>query len=399
MPQTHQLITMQQLDAVRQPIHTAKGMPNGAYIDNQLFQFERDSILANTWVALAYSSDIPAKGFIKPVDFMGLPLAIFRHREGHYNVFHNVCSHRGMQLVTEEIQVKSMVTCPYHSWSYDLNGNLKGTANIGGVGIHKIDGFSCAEHGLKKIRSQEWMGMIFINLSGQAPSFDDFIAPLVDRWSQFCGAEGWHDLHIAPTGSQLQLEVKCNYKLAIENYCEAYHLPWVHPGLNTYSPLEKHYNLIVSDYMSGQGSLCYNLADVAGTRLPRFDQWPADKLHQAEYVSLYPNVLLGIQADHFFTIILEPLAPDLTRESLRLFYVTDRALGDEFSACRQAQLDAWKIVFQEDVFAVEGMQAGRASPGYAGGVFSPVLDVPTHHFHTWVANRYAQALDKESAHD
>lgn len=383
------IIPMTTLDDVRKPLAEAAGMPNAVYTDDALFELERDEVLGKTWAALGFTSDLPTNGFAKPVDFMGLPLAIMRNRDGEYKVFHNVCSHRGMILLTEETDVEGMVRCPYHSWTYDLNGNLKGTPHIGGVGVHKAEGFACEKHGLREVRSHVWAGMVFINLSGDAKPFEEHIEPLVQRWSEFCGQDGWDNLHIAPTGSQMQLEVNCNWKLAIENYCEAYHLPWVHPSLNTYSPLDQHYNLIVNDDMSGQGSYNYNLSDVAGTRLPRFPNWPQDRLRQAEYVSLYPNVMLGMQADHFFAIILEPRKKDVTVENLRLFYVGEEACGDEYAACRHSQLEAWKVVFGEDIFAVEGMQAGRQSPGFTGGVFSPVLDGPTHHFHGWVANKYA----------
>ena len=383
------IIPMTTLDDVRKPLAEAAGMPNAVYTDDALFELERDEVLGKTWAALGYTSDLPTNGFAKPVDFMGLPLAIMRNRDGEYKVFHNVCSHRGMILLTEETEVEGMVRCPYHSWTYDLNGNLKGTPHIGGVGVHKAEGFACEKHGLREVRSHVWAGMVFINLSGDAKPFAEHIEPLVQRWSEFCGKDGWDNLHIAPTGSQMQLEVKCNWKLAIENYCEAYHLPWVHPSLNTYSPLDQHYNLIVNDDMSGQGSYNYNLSDVAGTRLPRFTSWPQDRLRHAEYVSLYPNVMLGMQADHFFAIILEPSKKDVTVENLRLFYVGEEACGDEYAACRHSQLEAWKVVFGEDIFAVEGMQAGRQSPGFTGGVFSPVLDGPTHHFHGWVADKYA----------
>ncbi len=383
------IIPMETLDDVRKPLAEAAGMPNAVYTDDALFELERDEVLGKTWAALGFTSDLPTNGFAKPVDFMGLPLAIMRNRDGEYKVFHNVCSHRGMILLTEETEVEGMVRCPYHSWTYDLNGNLKGTPHIGGVGVHKAEGFACEKHGLREVRSHVWAGMVFINLSGDAKPFEAHIEPLVQRWSEFCGKDGWDNLHIAPTGSQMQLEVNCNWKLAIENYCEAYHLPWVHPSLNTYSPLDQHYNLIVNDDMSGQGSYNYNLSDVAGTRLPRFPNWPQDRLRHAEYVSLYPNVMLGMQADHFFAIILEPRKKDVTVENLRLFYVGEEASGDEYAACRHSQLEAWKVVFGEDIFAVEGMQAGRQSPGFTGGVFSPVLDGPTHHFHGWVADKYA----------
>ncbi len=84
-----------------------------------------------------------------PLDFMNLPLLMMRNRQGEVQVFHNVCSHRGMKLVHEAGEVQGMIRCPYHSWTYDLDGNLKGTPHIGGIAKHKDDRFKCEKHGLK----------------------------------------------------------------------------------------------------------------------------------------------------------------------------------------------------------------------------------------------------------
>jgi len=387
-------IPVSALDAVRQPLAAAKGMPNAAYDDPALFEFERDHVLGKSWVGLAFASEVPDKGFVKPVDFMGLPLVIMRSRKGELKVFHNVCSHRGMILVREETNIEGMIRCPYHSWTYDLEGKLKGTPHIGGVGVHKVEGFDCANHNLKEVNSALWLGMIFINLSGGAPEFADFIQPLTDRWDEFTGSDGLDQVRVANTGSSMELMVEANWKLAVENYCEAYHLPWVHPALNSYSPLNQHYNLVINESMSGQGTYNYSPSISDGIQLPQFTAWPEQKIRHGEYVSLYPNVLLGIQADHVFAIILKPLANNRTLEKLELSYISDAATADEFEDCRSAVLESWRVVFGEDVFAVEGMQNGRKSPGFNGGVFSPVLDGPTHHFHTWTANSYEAAIDK-----
>ncbi len=383
-----QCIPVTELDAVIQPISQAVGMPNAAYTDPALFEFERDHVMANTWAAIAFTSELPLDSFAIPVDFMGLPLAVVRNRQGEYHVFHNVCSHRGMPLVKEAAKIEGSIRCRYHSWTYDLNGRLKGTPHIGGIGVHKVEGFNCAQHNLREVRSAVWLNMVFVNLSGNAEEFEQFIAPLVERWSGYVGDAGLAQLQLAETDSSMELEIEANWKLAVENYCEAYHLPWVHPALNSYSPLDQHFNIVLSEQMSGQGTYNYSLSEVAGTSLPQFTQWPADKARQGEYISLYPNVLLGVQVDHAFAIILQPLAENRTLEKLELYYVGEEAGSREYSACRWAVLESWRVVFSEDVFAVEGMQAGRESPGFTGGVFSPVLDGPTHHFHSWVAQQY-----------
>ena len=379
------------LDAILQPIDRATGLPNPAYTSDEFFVREREQVFANSWAGLWFASDLPKKGYVKPVEFMGLPLVILRNKQDEIRVFHNVCSHRGMLLVHSEMEVQGALRCKYHSWSYNLDGELKGTPHLGGIGQQRVDGFDHCAHGLKPVRSTVWMDVIFINLSGDAPDFDTYIKPLTEKWQPFLGSTGMERMRSAVNGKGLEIEVKSNWKLAVENYCESYHLPWIHPSLNTYSRLEDHYHIMYGDDFGGQGSYAYRLCDEVGTALPRFPEWPEDKLEQAEYVAFYPNVLLGIQADHTFAMIVEPTAAEGAKEHLRLYYVGDEALGDAHAASRNATLESWRVVFGEDIDAVEGMQRGRLSPGYRGGVFSPVMDNPTHHFHQWVARKLRAA--------
>ena len=388
-PRPPQFKIEMQVEAVLQPIEKASGLPNATYTSASFFEYERDQVLGSSWAGLWFASDLPKKGYVKPVEFMGLPLLIMRNNSDAINVFHNVCSHRGMKLVQEEMEVQGALRCPYHSWSYSLDGDLKGTPHIGGVGQHRVDGFNHCDHGLKPVRSAVWMDIIFINLSGDAEDFTQYVKPLTEQWQSFLGDTGLDRLQTAVNGKGMQIEIQSNWKLAVENYCESYHLPWIHPGLNTYSRLEDHYHIMIGDNFAGQGSYAYRLSDEAGTALPRFPEWPKDKLEQAEYVAFYPNVLLGIQADHVFAMIIEPVEHDKSIEHVRLFYVGEEAIGDAHSARRTAILESWRVVFGEDVGVVEGMQKGRSSPGYRGGVFSPVMDNPTHHFHQWVARKLA----------
>jgi choline monooxygenase len=103
---------------------------------------------------------------------------------------------------------------------------------------------------------------------------------------------------------------------------------------------------------------------------------------------LYPNVLLGLQPDHVFAMIVQPQAPGKIVEKLQLYYIGAQSLEESYEGCRSAVLKSWQQVFSEDIFAVEGMQNARRSSGFTGGVFSPVMDVSSHHFHQWLAQRY-----------
>jgi choline monooxygenase len=376
-------------ESVLRPTAEARGLPNEAYTDAAFLARERDTLFARTWTCVGFVSDLEPGGYARPVDLVGLPLLITRDARDAVRVFHNVCSHRGHKLVSEPCPAGGMMSCPYHAWSYALDGRLEATPHIGGPGVHELEGFDRARHGLKPVRSEVWLGMVFVNLSGDAPPFDQHIQPLAERWEAFYGAFGPYDLRPAATGGALRIEILANWKLAVENYCESYHLPQIHPALNRYSRLEDHYHIMIGDDFAGQGTTVYDLAGDAGISLPRFEDWPEDRLQHAEYVSVYPNVLLGLQADHLFALILHPIAPDRTVEDLRIFYVGDEAIGTEYADARKATQESWRVVFAEDVGVVEGMQQGRCSPGFDGGVFSPVMDTPTHHFHRWAANSLA----------
>ncbi|HSH41388.1 MAG TPA: aromatic ring-hydroxylating dioxygenase subunit alpha [Arenicellales bacterium] len=370
-------------EAVCRPIAEARGLPNAAYTSHEHWLAERDGLFARTWTCIGFASDLPRGAYAEPVELMGMPLLVLQGADGGIRVFHNVCSHRGQRLVAGGGPVRGVLRCPYHSWTYDLTGRLRGTPHIGGTGIHRIEGFDCGAHGLKAIRSALWMDMIFVNLSGDAPPFEEHIAPLAERWQQFWGDAGDRYRRLGQ-GDGLDLEIAANWKLAVENYCESYHLPWVHPGLNTYSKLEDHYNILIAGRFSGQGTRVYRLPDSAD-RLPQLDTWPEDRLRTAEYIAMYPNVLLGLHVDHFFAMRIDPLAPDRSREYLRLYYLDDGRPDASHDAARQALMDSWRAVFNEDIAVVEGMQAGRQSPGFDGGLFSPVMDKANHHFHRWVA--------------
>ena len=122
--------------------------------------------MSPTWTCIGVGSDLPEPGDTKPVDFVGLPLLMVRAENGEVRVFHNVCSHRGVRLVEQAGQVKRVIVCPYHSWSYNLDGTLFATPHIGGQGKHSCEGFDKKQHPLRRVRSVVWFDMVFINLSG-----------------------------------------------------------------------------------------------------------------------------------------------------------------------------------------------------------------------------------------
>ena len=157
----------------------------------------------------------------------------------------------------------------------------------------------------------------------------------------------------------------------------------MHPGLNSYSKLEDHYHIEHKNKFSGQGTTVYQqLKGGNGNVFPDFADLNAKWDTAAEYIAVYPNVLLGVHRDHAFVIILIPDGPEKTYEHIHLFYSKENTPEQ----LRLQNMKQWKLVFEEDVPVVEGMQRGRHAVNFDGGRFSPVMDNPTHCFHCWVAN-------------
>ncbi len=367
------------LSTVRRPTATANGLPNAHYTDAGVFAEERQAVLFDSWAGLAVGADVPEAGDAKPITFMDMPLLLVRDSAGTLRVFQNICRHRGMILVEVPRKIEGAIRCPYHSWCYSTSGKLVSTPHVGGPGRNTHEGIDKNLLGLIEVRSHVWMDVVWINISGTAPPFEQANADLLARWAEFNVP-----LHHGGADSRFELAVNCNWKLAVENFCESYHLPWVHPGLNSYSRLEDHYHIEQPGAFSGQGTLVYRqLKDENGKSFADFADLSSKWDTAAEYVTAYPNVLLGVHRDHAFAIILAPQGPERTVEHVHLYYAA-AGTDAELRARNTAQ---WKEVFEEDIFVVEGMQRGRHAAGFDGGRFSAAMDGPTHMFHSWVASQ------------
>ena len=127
-------LDLNELEKVMAPIETAHGLPNELYTDTELFELERKAVFEQNWSCIGFGKDIPNPGDARPVSFLGIPLMTVRDKDGRIRVFQNVCRHRGMKLIDEPTQFKGVIRCPYHSWCYNLDGGLRSTPHVGGVG-------------------------------------------------------------------------------------------------------------------------------------------------------------------------------------------------------------------------------------------------------------------------
>ena len=373
-----------ELRAVVEPITNAKGLPNAMYLDGDAAKEEREKVFFANWAGIGYGKDVPNKGDAVPIDFLGMPLLLLRDKAGAVRVFQNTCRHRGMILVEQPTNIKGVIRCPYHAWCYGLDGQLRSTPYVGGPNENDHPAVNKSELGLFEVRSTVWQDVVFVNIDGKAPAFEEYASEMIERYKEFQKPI----FHGGPDSS-FQLELNSNWKLMVENNCESYHLPWVHPSLNSYSKIEDHYHLTGHKNFSGQGTTVYNPSlDKKGRSFVDFDGMSSPWLSgQAEYPTLYPNVFMGMHRNQFWAIVLLPQAVDRTIERVEIYYAAEEMQGEDWGDFRTATAEEWRAIFVEDRMVVEGMQRGRHGVMFDGGRFSPVMDNPTHDFHRWVAQQ------------
>ena len=383
-----EVLDIKKIKAVNLPIEKAQGLPNECYTNRKYMMVEAEKVFKDKWTVIGVGSSVPNSGDAVPYNLLGIPLIILRDNNNIIRVFHNVCSHRGFKLLSEPCSMKNVIRCPYHSWSYNFDGKLIATPHIGGLNTHNSVKFDKSKSNLKEVRSKVWMDIIFININNNEIEFNEYIKPLEDRWSKFISKDDQNLLVNSRDYGYFSLDVKSNWKFAIENYCESYHLPTIHPELNKISNISDHYHIQgLPNRFAGQGSKKYNQLIKENNTFDNFKNWPKDLSKNSEYIALFPNVMIGLHIDHFYAFWLEPISINKTKEHLAMYYVGDKSANEKkYEGMRKDNARFWKEVMSEDIKAIEGMQEGRNSPAYNGGNFSPVMDNPTHQFHKWVAN-------------
>jgi choline monooxygenase len=360
------------LSGLNRPTGQAAGLPPELYTSDEFFAYERKYLFSRSWIFVATTDELSEPGTAIPVVVAGRPVVIVSDRNGKIRAFHNTCSHRGTLLVSQPCHRQAWLRCPYHSWVYWLDGTVKATPNIGGHGVHSHADLDVSQHGLTPVRCETWHRLVFVNLCNEGPSLAEYVAPLAARWPI--------DYGCLRLGGMRSFEFKANWKLVIENFLESYHLPVIHPGLNSYSPMKDHYNIFISPNAFGQATKKFApRTSIDGKSLPAIPNYPMHLNGHGEYPVLFPNLMLGTQATEFFAITCEPIGPELTRERYYLFFA-EAAMTDEFAKVRNAILDRWFEVNTEDVGVVERMQQGRHCAAWSGGVFAPDLEACVHHF-------------------
>lgn len=356
----------------------SRGLPNSAFTSDDFLALENDRLFQRNWVFVAHGQDVPDPGDIKTLEVAGLPLILVRNGDGVARVFHNACRHRGRKLIDGDCRGQRNLICPYHRWSYDLDGALQATPHFGGFKEHTTPGFERAHFGLVPVRCVEWHHWILINLDGSADAFEDYVKPLTERvenWPFLAPGAGLETLkHVGRIDFGT---IAGNWKIVVENFIEPYHVAYVHAESCAGQPLEAH--------------RAYHNGPLVGSEV-HLDDWrpggegatgKTEALNaSALYMVLFPNFALGLYGDSVISILALPEGPDRTREQFDI-YVWDYVEPTPELVAGWVALN--KRINAEDINMIEAMQKGLASPAMSGGaVLSPHWESCVKQFETLV---------------
>ncbi|MFB7462566.1 aromatic ring-hydroxylating dioxygenase subunit alpha [Streptomyces sp. NPDC056224] len=357
-------------------------LPGRFYTDPEIFRREQERLFESMWFCAVRGTDLDRPGAFRTVQVGRESVIVTRNRAGELRAFLNVCRHRGARLCTEGSgEFRRALQCPYHAWTYDLDGKLIAAPNL--VRMPDVDR---SAYGLVTVHLREWLGYAWVCLAGEPPSFEEtVIGAAVERLGDAASIERYGTAGLA-LGRRISYDVKANWKLIVENFMECYHCATIHPELTDVLP-EFADGYAAQSYV-GHGAEFAEEAEgftVDGSqgfaRLPEVAE-EQDRRYYA--ITVKPTVFVNLVPDHVIVHRMFPLAEDRTVVECDWLYAPEVV---ESGADVSKSVELFHRVNVQDFDACERTQPAMASRAYrAGGVLVPA----EHHlgvFHAWLTEK------------
>jgi choline monooxygenase len=345
-------------------LEEAYTIPAAWYLDERIERLEREQVFHRNWIAVGRIDQIATAGQFFTVELAGEPLVIVRGSDGELRAFYNVCRHHAAAVANVPCGTVEHLRCPYHGWTYGLDGSLKGVPDFAGV-----CNFDRAQNGLIPVRVDTWEQFIFVSLNEKSPSLASFLGDLPTKIAPL----SLSDVHFF---ERKGYTLACNWKVYIDNYLDGgYHVPYLHKGLNSVLDY-KEYRIVNSERYCLQSSpmVCsHEHASFAATRMG----------DRAYYYWLYPNFMINIYEGVMDTNLVLPLAPDKCLVQFD-FYFADTS--DSRRSYNAESVTVSERVQDEDIDICESVQRGLRSRAYRAGRMSVRREAGEHLFHRLLAN-------------
>ncbi|HEV7255245.1 MAG TPA: aromatic ring-hydroxylating dioxygenase subunit alpha [Mesorhizobium sp.] len=339
-------------------------LPAWTYNSAEVFAEEKEKVFLSSWQLVGHVNEIKSPGEYLKFDLLDQSAIVVRGEDEEIGAFHNVCRHRAFRLLDgDKGECKKTIRCLYHGWSYDFSGRLSGVPNQ-----DTFEGLDRDQFGLKPIEMEIVLGLIFVRFKPGGPSLAEEIKPILEPLGPY------QIERMEPFGPHAIAPIRADWKIAVENNSEAYHVPIGHPGLQRLYGTTYQLQILGNGTSTGGGPLCEQTRRSTWSErhylklLPDVEHLPEDRRRSWRYYSTFPNLAFDIYPDQIDYFQILPVAPGRCVSRARAYALPDNRR--EMRAARWLNQRINAQVGMEDVGLVEGAQAGLASLGYGTGLLS-----------------------------
>jgi choline monooxygenase len=360
------------------PLEEAWTIPAPWYFDEGIAELERASVFGRTWQVLGRVDQVRDNGQFFTADLAGEPLVVARGDDGQLRAFYNVCRHHAAAVVTEAQGSAKQFRCPYHGWTYGIDGALKGMVEFDGV-----CNFDRAKNGLVPLRVDTWENFVFVNLDARVAPLRDFLGIVPELVSPLDLAKKLHFF------DRRVYTLNCNWKVYVDNYLDGgYHVPHAHKGLSTVIEYTK-YTIENFERACLQSSpLSSDSTSEAGVA--------ASRQGRAFYLWLYPNFMINAYEGVMDTNLVLPLGVDRCAVVFDYYFADTSAVAE---AHHKESIAVSEQVQDEDMAICDAVQRGLASRAYVAGRLSVRREAGEHLFHRLLHADFTTALGRPAAAD
>lgn len=340
----------------------ATTMPQRYYASADVFALETEHIFARRWLCVGRAEQVPNAGDFFLSEMFGESLIIVRGNDGAVRAHFNVCRHRGTRMCEEKKGTfAGSIMCPYHAWTYGLDGALLAARNM-----QTVEGFDRSHYPLQQSNLAEWEGFLFVNLAQSPTPFAQVFASVLHRWPQWT-------IGRLRAAKRIQYDLKTNWKLVFQNYSECYHCPLIHPALDKLSPSESGRNdLSEGDFLGGfmtfrepgtHGSMTLS----GHTARPPVGNVVGDDLERVYYYTMFPSMLLSLHPDYVMVHYVTPVSFERTLVSCEWLFEPETMARADFDP--SDAIEFWDMTNRQDWHVCELSQSGIASRAYTPGPY------------------------------
>ena len=351
-----------------------ESLPGPAYLSPEIFAREKERIFFREWFCVGREEEMPQSGDYLARGLLGESILLVRSKDGDLNAFYNVCRHRGCRLVLDDAppmqagegpgpdgRFRGAIRCPYHSWTYGLNGDLRGAPFL-----QETEQITKADFALHPVPLKQWGGFVFLNVSPEpGHTLAAQLGALPERFVH------WHleDLRVA---RRLVYEVEANWKVIMENYNECYHCGGVHPELCEVVPAFRQNGGSGLDWGDGvphrDGAYTFTRSGTT-TRAPFPDLTEHERTHHYGEIA-YPNMLISFSADHVAAFTLWPRNQGHTTIVCDFLFHAEEMARDDFDPSDAVEF--WDLVNNQDWAICAAVQRGMTSRTFDVGYYAPM---------------------------